>query len=175
MLHASIHFPRARLSPVKDDLLIVEITREAVEHRDIQPILETLSPLSVNQENAIRWEGCVTFCFAGWDGDARETAEIPEIREYFGKLADAWPYWLHYAEKVGDTVPHVLRLLCAGHIESAGDGLVGWRFDDMSDFKHSLFILFERMNELHDRFGFSEEVNVRISEEVLELLTSVVG
>ena len=73
----------------------------------------------------------MTFFFSGYDDDPRETAEIPEIRAWFSELTGEFPYWLHFIEKEGDTMFHVLRLLCAGHVERFEGGMVGWRFDDM--------------------------------------------
>ena len=35
--------------------------------------------------------------------DPRELSEIPEVRTYFRALTDAWPYWWHTIEKVGET------------------------------------------------------------------------
>ena len=76
-------YPLARLSPAKDELLAIEITRESVDQCDIQPMLEKLEFLSETREGALLWEGKLAVYFAGWDRDPRETAEIPEIRVYF--------------------------------------------------------------------------------------------
>ncbi|MBK1707343.1 LexA family protein [Halochromatium glycolicum] len=117
-----IRYPRARLSPAKDELMILTIPRAEVEAGDIAPVAQQLGFLSESAEMAERWEGRIGFVFDGWEDDARETAEIPAIRAYFGDLAAVWPYWLHFSEKVGDTLPHVLRLCCRGRIEEVGDG-----------------------------------------------------
>lgn len=126
-------YPLARLSPAKDKLLALEITLESVDRCDIRPMVEKLELLSDSPEMALHWEGKVAFCFAGWDRDRQETAEILEIRTYFAALTDARLYWLHYVEKVGDTFPRVLRLLCAGHAERVVAGQAGWRFEDLRE------------------------------------------
>ena len=163
-------YPLARLSPAKDELLALEITRESVDRCDIQPMVEKLELLSDSPEMALHWEGKVAIFFAGWDSDPRETAEIPEIRAYFAALTEAWPYWLHYVEKTGDTFPHMLRLLCAGQIERLGEGQVGWRFEDLHAVTGLVMVLFEHMNELHERLGLPEALNERISQEVAQLI-----
>jgi hypothetical protein len=163
-------YPLARLSPVKDAILGLEITRESVEQCDIRPMREQLERLSEDRERALAWEGKVTFYFAGWDDDPRETAEIPEIRRYFAALTDAWPYWLHYAEKVHDTFPHILRLLCAGHVEAIEQGQVGWRFNDLHAVTELVMRLFDEMNGLYDRLALPETLNERISQEVAQLI-----
>ena len=163
-------YPLARLSPAKQELLAIEITRESVDRGDIQPMLGKLELLSETPEMALHWEGKVAFCFAGWDRDPRETAEIPEIRAYFAALTEAWPYWLHFAEKTGDTLPHTLRLLCAGRVERLGAGQVGWRFADLHAVTEMVLELFAEMNELHERLELPEEMNERISQEVAQLI-----
>jgi hypothetical protein len=165
-------YPLARLSPAKDDILIIAITRESVMTGDIAPMLEKLNPLSSTREAALKWEGTLTFVFEGWDDDPRETAEIPEIRTYFAALTEAWPHWLHFGEKVGDTIPHVLRLLCRGRYERPRPGLVGWRFDGFDDIKRLLFRLYCGQNAMYDSLGLPEELNERISQEIAQLIES---
>ena len=163
-------YPLARLSPAKDELLAIEITRESVDQCDIQPMLEKLEFLSETREGTLLWEGKLAVYFAGWDRDPRETAQIPEIRAYVAALTNAWPYWLHFVEKTGDTLPHILRLLCAGHVEQRDSGQVGWQFEDVHEVTRLVRVLFEHTNELHDRLGLPEELNARISQEVAQLI-----
>jgi hypothetical protein len=163
-------YPLARLSPVKDDILVIAISRESVMTGDIQPMLEKLTALSSTREAALQWEGSLTFIFEGWIDDPRETAEIPEIRAYFAALTEAWPHWLHFGEKVGDTIPHVLRLLCRGQCERSSSGLIGWRFADLNEIKHLVFRLFCGQNEMHDRLALPMEINDRISQEIAQLI-----
>lgn len=172
---AQPRYPRARLSPAKDELLAVEIARESVVTGDVRPLLGKLRRLTASREAAVRWEGKLTFFFQGWDADPRETAEIPEIRAFFLDATAEWPYWLHYCEKVGDTIPHALRLLCRGHREQVRAGMVGWQFDDPPDISRQLLLLFGHMNELYDRFDLPEEMNRRITEEVTQLIESALG
>ncbi|RKT37952.1 chlororespiratory reduction 6 domain-containing protein [Thiocapsa rosea] len=166
-------YPLARLSPAKDDILIITITRDSVMTCDIAPMQEKLTTLSSTREAAVKWEGTVTFAFEGWDNDPRETAEIPEIRAYFAALTEAWPYWLHFAEKVGDTIPHVLRLLCRGRFERLRPDLIGWQFEGFDDIKRLLSRLYCDQNTLYDRLALPEEINERIAQEVAQLIESV--
>jgi hypothetical protein len=163
-------YPRARLSPAKDQLLVIQINRESVVTNDVRPLLDKLSRLSASRAGALHWEGKLTFFFQGWDDDPRETAEIPEIRAFFLDATAEWPYWLHFCEKVGDTVPHVLRLLCRGHREQVRAGMVAWQFDDPHDISRQLLLLFGYMNDLYDRLDLPEEMNRRITEEVTQLI-----
>ena len=165
-----IRYPRARLSPAKDELMILAIPRDEVEAGDIAPIAEQLGFLSETPEMATRWEGRIGFVFEGWDDDPRESAEIPAIRGYFAELTQIWPYWLHFAEKVGDTVPHVLRLCCRGRIEAVEHNLVGWRFGDLDEVKREVERQFIEMNRLYAELGLPEAMRARVAEEVAQLL-----
>jgi hypothetical protein len=165
-----IRYPRARLSPAKDELMVVSVPHAQVVTCDIAPILQQFEFMIETRELAERWEGQLMLTFDGWEDDPREVAEIPAIRTYFAALTDSWPYWLHFSEKVGDTLPLVLRLLCRGHVEQVADGLVGWCFDDLEEIQHQLLRLFTGMNVLHDRLEVPESMNQRISEEVAQLI-----
>lgn len=167
----NIRYPRARLSPAKNERVVVEFARRHIESGDIAEMLEILKPLAATRENAERFEGRVTFYFSGWDDDPRELAEIPEIRAWFNKLTAEWPYWLHFVEKEGDTLFLALRLLCAGqYVQGKEAGMVGWEFADLRKFEAKVLALFGHMNQLYDRLGLPEEMNRRVSEEVGQLI-----
>ncbi|MEA3640257.1 MAG: chlororespiratory reduction 6 domain-containing protein [Lamprobacter sp.] len=168
-----IRYPRARLSPAKDELMILVIHRDEVEAGDIAPVLQQLEFMTETRELAERWEGRLGFVFEGWDDDPREVVEIPAVRRYFTNLTEAWPYWLHFIEKVGGTLPRVLGLLCLGHRETIAPGLVGWAFEDLEEVRKQLLLLFLRQNALYERLGLPESMNQRIAEEVAQLLESV--
>ena len=163
-------YPRARLSPAKDELLAIAVSHTSVIEGDVAPLVARLDALVASRAQALRWEGRVTFFFEGWDDDPRETAEIPEIRAYFARATEAAPYWLHLGEKTGDTLLHVLRLLTPGHREALREGLVGWRFDDLRAVMTCVTTLFNGMNALHERLGIDDAVNERITEEVAQLI-----
>jgi len=172
-----LRYPKARLSPAKNELVVVEFARRHIESGDIAEILASvLAPMAGSRENAEFFEGRVTFYFSGWDDDSRELAEIPELRAWFNRLTGEFPYWLHFAEKQGDTLFLVLRLLCAGHYEKGRElGMIGWRFADMREFDAKVLTLFGYMNGLYDRLGLPEQMNERVSEEVGQLIEGAMG
>lgn len=172
-----IRYPLARLSPAKDELVVVEFARRHVEGGDVAGIVkDVFAPMAATRENAELFEGRVTFWFSGWDEDPRELAEIPEVRAWFNKLTGEFPYWLHFIEKQGDTLFLALRLLCRGHCEKGRDmGMVGWRFADMGEFSDTVLCLLgygtvRYVNGLYGRLGLTEEMTERVSEEVGQLL-----
>ena len=166
----SPRYPHARLSPAKNQILAIAITRESVVTHDIRPLLDKLLPLAATREAAIAWEGKVTFFFDGWDQDPRETAEIPEIRAYFLDVTSEFPFWFHFVEKVGDTFWHVLRLLCRGHREQVQDGMIGWQFDDPRDLIRQVDLLLGYMNGLYAQLELPAAMGERVSQEVAQLI-----
>lgn len=167
----NISYPKARLSPAKNELVVVEFARRHIESGDIAEMLEVLKLMAATRENAELFEGRVTFYFSGWDDDPRELAEIPELRAWFNKLTGEWPYWLHFVEKEGDTLFLALRLLSAGqYVRGRELGMVGWEFADLREFESKVLTLFGYMNGLYDKLGLPEEMNMRVSEEVGQLI-----
>lgn len=70
----SLRYPRARLSPAKQELAIIEFPRSDIEAGNTQTTLAMLAPMAASSEKAERFEGALTFYFSGWDEDPRETA-----------------------------------------------------------------------------------------------------
>jgi hypothetical protein len=112
-------------------------------------------------------EGAVTLVFNGYDDDPRELEYIPEVREWFGKLFEAWPYWSFFASRIDQTVPLVLTLLMPGEAVAGEPGMVGWAFD-LDALKPLLLKMFGYQNELIVRLGIGEDVNERSSRDFLE-------
>ena len=48
--------------------------------------------------------------------------------------------------------------------------MVGWQFEDVHDVTRLTLVLFEHMNELHDRLELPEALKTRISQEVAQLI-----
>lgn len=164
------HYPLARASTVKEDLVVIQIMRESVMDCDPSYMLELLKSITSTREQVVAYEGRITFYFDGWDDDPRETAEIPEIRAYFTALTEKFPYWMHYAEKAGDTFIHVMRLLCKGHYEPKSPEVVTWSFDDLEQMKQVVEYLAIQMNRWHRRHNITYLDNQRIHEEVAQLI-----
>lgn len=163
-------YPLARASTVKAELLCFTIDRPSVMECDPSALLKLLKDVASTRQQVIDHEGSLTFCFAGWDDDPRETAAIPEIRAYFAALTEVFPYWLHYVEKVDDTLMHVLRLLCTGHYEPQSPGWMIWRFDDHQELQQVLATLTRHMTQLHHRHNITYPMHCRITEEIDQLI-----
>ena len=107
-------------------------------------------------------EGTVTLVFHSYDDDPRELEAIPEVREWFTKLFEAWPYWSFFASRIAQTVPLVLSLLLSGEAVAGEPGMVGWCFD-LDELKPLLLEMFDHQNELIERLEIGEDVNERVT------------
>jgi len=149
---------------------VLQVMKPSVMECDPSHLLNLLKELSTTREQVLSYEGCITLVFDGWDDDPRETAEIPEIRAYFAKLTQRFPYWLHYVEKAGDTFFHVLRLLCTGHYEQKTPGMVAWCFDDLNEMQRICLHLVDQMELLHRQHNIPDLTSQRINEEIAQLI-----
>ena len=157
----------SRFSSAKDQQIFVVCDSASIAAGDIAEVLSSLKSLSGDRSSAMSAEGAVTLVFNGYDDDPRELESIPEVREWFAKLFEAWPYWSFFASRIDQTVPLVLTLLMSGETVAGEPGMVGWAFD-LDKLKPLLFKMFGYQNELIERLGIGEDVNERSSRDFLE-------
>jgi len=89
--------PTSRFFPAKDQQVFVVCDSAAITAGDISAVLTALKSLSNDRSSAMGAEGAVTLVFHGYDDDPRELEAIPDVREWFAKLFEAWPrrhYWV---------------------------------------------------------------------------------
>lgn len=157
-----------RFSPAKNQQIFVVCDSASISAGDISGVLPSLKSLSNDRSFAMRAEGSVTLVFNGYDNDPRELEAIPEVREWFAKLCEAWPYWAFFANRVDQTVPLIITLLLPGEQVAGNEpGMVGWIFD-LDEMKPLLFKLFGYQNELIERLEIGEGVNERASRDFLD-------
>lgn len=156
-----------RLSPAKGQQIFVVCDSVSISAGNLSAVLSSLKSFSSDRSSAMSAEGCVTLVFDGYDDDPRELESIPEVREWFARLFEAWPYWSFFANRIDQTVPLVLTLLLPGEQVAGEPGMVGWTFD-LDELKPLLFAMFGYQNELIERLEISEDVNERASRDFLE-------
>ena len=156
-----------RFSSAKDQQIIVVCDSASIATGDISGVLSALKCLSADQSSAMSAEGAVTLVFNGYDDDPRELDCIPEVRDWFARLFEAWPYWSFFASRVDQTVPLVLTLLMPGETVAGEPGMAGWEFD-RDQLKPLLVEMFGYQNELIERLEIGEDVNERVSRDFIE-------
>ena len=159
--------PTSRFSSANEQQIFVVCDSASIATGDISGVLSSLKSLSGDRSSAMSAEGAVTLVFNGYDDDPRELESIPEVREWFAKLFEAWPYWSFFASRIDQTVPLVLTLLMPGEAVAGEPGMVGWAFD-LEKLKPLLFKMFGYQNELIERLGIGEDVKERSSRDFLE-------
>ena len=159
--------PASRFSPAPDQQVIVVCDSAAITTGDISGVLTALKSLSSDRSSAMSAEGAVTLVFHGYDDHPRELESIPEVRAWFARLFEAWPYWSFFASRIDQTVPLVLTLLLSGEAVAGEPGMVGWSFD-LNELKPLLLEMFDHQNELIERLEIGEDVNVRVTHDFLE-------
>ncbi|MBN6741374.1 hypothetical protein JKG47_12655 [Acidithiobacillus sp. MC6.1] len=107
-----------RHQSVKLRKFFISVPRADVESLDICPTLKVLEYLSTSADAVREYCGWLIIAFDGYDNDQREVWEIPEIRSYFAKLTEAWPYWLWFMNKapVYSQIPLLTFLLLDGRV-----------------------------------------------------------
>ncbi len=159
--------PTSRFTPVKDQQVIVVCDSASINSGDISGMLTALKSLSSDRSSAMSAEGAVTLVFHGYDDDPRELEAIPEVRAWFAKLFEAWPYWSFFASRIDQTVPLVLTLLLSGETVAGEPGMAGWSFD-INELKPLLLKMFCHQNELIERLEIGEDVNERVTGDFME-------
>jgi hypothetical protein len=159
--------PTSRFSSAKDQQIVVLCDSAAIATGDISEVLSSLKSLSGDRSSAMSAEGAVTLVFNGYDDDPRELEAIPEVREWFAKLFEAWPYWSFFASRIDQTVPLVLTLLLPGETVAGEPGMAGWELDP-DELRPLLLELFLHQNELIERLEIGEDVNERVSRDFIE-------
>ena len=166
--------PTARFSPAKDQQVFVVCDSAAVSADDISGVLSALKSLSSDRSSAMSAEGAVTLVFHGYDDDPRELEAIPEVRQWFAQLNEAWPYWSFFASRIDQTVPLVLTLLLPGESVAGEPGMSGWSFD-VDKLKPLLLEMFCHQSELIERLEIGEDVNERASNDFIEAVQAFFG
>lgn len=110
-----------------DQLIVLSLLRQDIEAGNINRAYGVLADLASSADRAIKHRGSLVFMFQGYDHDPREVYSIPEIREFFNNLANAWPYWAWFMQSVS-AMPFIsllMTLLTPG--EKVVDGKrLGW-------------------------------------------------
>jgi len=65
---------------------------------------------------ALRFCERVDICVHGYDEDARELNELPEVRDFIYKLDDKFPYWCYFLSKLAAGLMFILSYFCPPHL-----------------------------------------------------------
>lgn len=89
---------------------VIFVTRPEVERGLVGDLVDRLMVFSDDHELIDAYEGAMFMIFDGYNDDPRELPEIPEVRAFFRKIDEVWPFWFHFLNEV-DAVALALKLL----------------------------------------------------------------
>lgn len=168
-----LHTPYAGL--VGSHVTVLTVHRADIDAGNIAPALETLQPLIASLDALNASNGTISLLVSGYDDDPRELQTIPEVRAFFQTLDDAFPYWFHVVTRIEHTLRLLFTLLVplTPIVHPLDPSLVSYRFDN-DDLRRFLSRHMDTMDNLHAKYGFSEETSQRIGELVLNYFESLI-
>ena len=88
----------------------LKFTRHEIESGRIGAAVDRLMGLSDTPLVAARNASQLKLAFAGYQHDAKEVAQIPEIAQFFQAVTAHWPYWMHFLSPQADNIATLLNL-----------------------------------------------------------------
>jgi hypothetical protein len=108
---------------------VISFSRREVTTGQIGDALTRLMNLTDSREQSERFAHGLAIHFEGWDADARELFETPEVIAYFRALTAQWSAWYHFLLTDPDVqqFPLLFALLCDVDVHRAR-GQIGTQF-----------------------------------------------
>ena len=147
-----------------------EFSRAAVEAGDFAEFLEHFALERLPQGSALRsYYGTFHFAVAGYDDDARELYEIPEVRAFYQSFRQAWPFWFFACDLETPSL-QAMTFCCLPSLQvrrrsGATSCNVQLQTRELGEFVRDNF---RGLNLLFDRAGMSEAENRERSRHVVD-------
>lgn len=100
-------------------LTVVVFSRDEIVPQDLTGFLASFSPDVLPTGSSLAaMMNSFAFTVVDYDEDPREIYEIPEVRAFYAKLWEAWPYWFYFCNLesgemlglVSCVVPHEIKV-----------------------------------------------------------------
>ena len=157
--------PRLDFRPAIQEPVFLVISRQQVESGDTQDPMVFLQHLVSNANTALEFKGRVSLIVDGYNDDARELFEIPEVRRYISALDGLWPYWFMFLSQADDSIKTLESCLC-----DTIEVIPGVASVDMEQMERFLARHFTAFNRLCEVLAIPEEINQEISEGIIALI-----
>ncbi len=147
---------------IDGDPVVVVVSRDEVEALDISSVICALKSCIASPECALSLFEKLDIAFHGYDQDAREIYEIPEVREYVSLLDSEFPYWLFFLRKNGLGLQAIMLCFMPPYLtEQARKTVMPQRLDQLLSNRW-----FPAMNRICEAVGFSEEQIEKLTNDV---------
>jgi len=139
-------------SAVKDPVILL-ISREAVDHCDVERVFKhSVRYLMAAREDVILYRQQTSVVFEGWDEDPRELVDVPEVRTFVKAMAVRWPEWAYFFNQEDPSI--ALWTSCLAGTLFPGGGAVEI---DVELLRTALDRALSGMNSIYDLHGLSEK------------------
>lgn len=101
-----------RLRPAVTDPVILMFSRQHVETLDLAEPLQFLRRLTADRHTSLEFSGRLSLVIDGYNDDARELFEVPEVRAYIKRLEQAWPNWFCFLSQADESIKLLESCLC---------------------------------------------------------------
>lgn len=136
--------------------LILDILRCDIETGNIASVLDRLHVLTDTAANTRRFRESLMFQVDGYNADARQLPEIPEVRAFFIRLSAEWPHWLWFLHRQCGALPLLMALLCEVRIMPGENGAFGTEFAHPRQMVRTCEDLLRRGNALFATYGITD-------------------
>ena len=149
------------------------ISKEEVESETIEKMKERIGMLMSDRSLLMSHQGEINIFFDGYNDDAREIVEIPEIKNYIDRIVKEIPYWFYFLDlkSVNGSLAVMLNCYSGCFVEKDSKSFyLNIDADKVSEF---IGYQWDGLNYITDEFFLGEKENERISMEVNEYFRSL--
>jgi len=157
--------PRLDFRPAIQEPVYLVLSREQVESSDQQEPMAFLQHIVSSTDTAMEFMGRVSLIVDGYNDDARELFEVPEVRRYLKALDDQWAYWFFFLSQADDSIKILESCLC-----DTIEVIPGVASIDLEQMERSLTRHFTALNRLCEALAIPDEINQEISEGIIALI-----
>ena len=157
--------PRLDFRPAIQEPVYLVISRQQVESGDTQEPMSFLQFIIVSPDHALEFMGRVSLIIDGYNDDARELFEVPEVRRYMKALDDQWTNWFFFLSQADDSIKILESCLC-----DTIEVIPGVVSIDLEQMERYLTRHFSALNRLCEALGIPEQISQVISEGIIALI-----
>jgi hypothetical protein len=143
---------------MSSQVIVFEFSHREVLQRDYGRFLARFGFHALPEGQELRsLRGAMVLCVAGFDSDRRELYEVPEVREFFFRFHQEWPFALYFCALQHDSLRlmTLCRLASVASVKTDGSDRVRVNYDVTELLRLCPVDLFA-MNLVCERAGLSE-------------------
>lgn len=139
-------------------LVLMTIKRSEVEAQVTGSILERLLILVDTLENVMLYKESLMFQVEGYDDDPRELCEVPEVRAFFGKITQKWPFFVWFIARGFGGLAFYFSLCCRTTVSRDAEGAsTGYCIEDRTEIIERFRSLVRRSNPVLSSLGVTDD------------------